>query len=189
MALSGPLSYSAEPRNNAVALTKVIFLLGSIAELCVQIFRRYMKIRLTKAFTFDMAHGLPGYDGACRNIHGHTYQLEVTVIGEPLDDPGNPKNGMVMDFKVLKAIVKKKILEVFDHALVLPEASPKELLSALRNDGQKLVTLPFQPTCERLLIYLVETMEEDLPAGVSLHRVRLYETPTSFAEWTRYDNS
>lgn len=146
-----------------------------------------MKIRLTKIFTFDMAHGLPGYDGACRNIHGHTYQLEVTVIGEPLNEPGHPKNGMVMDFKVLKAIVKEKILEVFDHALVLPQASSKELLSALRNDGQKLVTLPFQPTCENLLIYMVEAIGAELPAGVALQVVRLYETPTSFAEWNRED--
>lgn len=147
-----------------------------------------MKIRLTKTFTFDMAHLLRGYDGACRNIHGHTYHLEVTVIGTPLNHPGHPKDGMVMDLKELKNIVKEKILERFDHSLVLPELDSEELIRTLASEGHKLVTLPFQPTCENLLLYIVETIQHELPQDVRLFSVKLYETPSSFAEWTQSDN-
>jgi 6-pyruvoyltetrahydropterin/6-carboxytetrahydropterin synthase len=66
-----------------------------------------------------MAHALKGYDGPCRNIHGHSYELYVTVIGKPLNDAGSPKNGMLMDFGDLKKIVRKCIVEEFDHGLVL----------------------------------------------------------------------
>ena len=68
-----------------------------------------------------MAHALLGYDGPCRNIHGHTYYLSVTVIGEPQQDASDPKLGMVMDFSDLKKIVNEKVICVFDHVLVLNE--------------------------------------------------------------------
>jgi len=64
------------------------------------------KIRITKQFTFETAHALYGYDGKCRNIHGHSYKLDVTVIGEPITDMDNVKCGMVIDFGDLKHIVK-----------------------------------------------------------------------------------
>ena len=68
-------------------------------------------IRLTKEFSFEMAHSLSGYDGACREIHGHSYKLFVTVQGEPNADPNNPKYGMVMDFGELKRIVGRLIVD------------------------------------------------------------------------------
>mgnify|MGYP001087225704 CR=1 FL=1 len=77
------------------------------------------KIRLTKEFSFEAAHLLEGYDGACREIHGHSYRLFVTVKGCPADDDTNPKCGMVMDFGVLKSIVNEEVVSRFDHALVL----------------------------------------------------------------------
>ena len=64
------------------------------------------KIRLTKIFHFDTGHALAGYDGKCRNVHGHSYTLEVTVAGEPIQDPNHVKFGMVIDFGDLKNIVK-----------------------------------------------------------------------------------
>ncbi|HQQ12325.1 MAG TPA: 6-carboxytetrahydropterin synthase, partial [Bacteroidales bacterium] len=63
------------------------------------------KIRITKEFKFEMAHALLGYDGPCRNVHGHSYELIVTVIGEPIAETGHVKLGMVMDFGDLKRIV------------------------------------------------------------------------------------
>ena len=75
------------------------------------------KIRITKKFSFEMAHALYNYDGLCRNIHGHTYKLEVTLLGEAQKNAGQPKDGMVMDFGALKKLVNKKIVHVFDHAL------------------------------------------------------------------------
>ena len=70
------------------------------------------KIRITKHFDFETAHALYGYDGKCKNIHGHSYHLHVTVIGIPIDDDQDPKNGMVMDFGDLKVIVKNEIIKL-----------------------------------------------------------------------------
>ena len=79
-------------------------------------------IRLTKEFSFEAAHALDGYDGPCREIHGHSYRLFVTVAGRPVADPENPKYGMVMDFGVLKRIVNEQIVSRFDHAFVLRDS-------------------------------------------------------------------
>jgi 6-pyruvoyltetrahydropterin/6-carboxytetrahydropterin synthase len=64
------------------------------------------KIRVTKFYDFEMAHALWNYDGLCKNIHGHTYKLYVTVMGVPCNDSDDQKNGMVIDFGDLKRIVK-----------------------------------------------------------------------------------
>ncbi len=73
-------------------------------------------IRLTKEFSFEAAHALDGYDGPCREIHGHSYRLFVTVKGRPSTTEGDPKCGMVLDFGVLKRIVHEEIVARFDHA-------------------------------------------------------------------------
>ena len=69
-------------------------------------------IRITKRFSFETGHALYGYDGKCRNVHGHSYKLFVTVIGHPISDTTHVKLGMVIDFSDLKVIVKNKILGV-----------------------------------------------------------------------------
>ena len=135
-----------------------------------------------------MAHALKDYDGLCRHIHGHSYTLEITVVGTPLDDEGHPKNGMVMDFKDLKKIVKSQIVEKFDHALVMSAKSNPKLIEALQEDGHKLILTDYQPTCELMLLDYVEVVKSQLPAHVSLLSMRLHETQTSFAEWFAADN-
>ena len=70
-------------------------------------------VRITKQFTFETGHALYGYDGKCRNVHGHSYKLSVTVIGLPISDPEHVKQGMVMDFGDLKTIVNKEIVDKF----------------------------------------------------------------------------
>ena len=81
-------------------------------------------IRLTKEFSFEAAHALDGYDGPCREIHGHSYRLFVTVKGRPSTTEGDPKCGMVLDFGVLKRIVHEEIVARFDHwARRSPDAS------------------------------------------------------------------
>ena len=82
------------------------------------------KIRVTKVFTFDMAHALFGYDGPCKNIHGHTYRLSVSLIGEQIADETNPNHGMVIDFTDFKKIVKEQVVDVFDHTLVMKADTP-----------------------------------------------------------------
>lgn len=145
------------------------------------------KIRLTKHFTFESAHALFNYDGKCSHLHGHSYHFYVTVIGEPEQDPGSPKCGMVMDFGLLKRIVNEEIVDKFDHSVVLNAKSqlPNEALSLPMFEN--VITFPFQPTCENLLIHFAERISSRLPQGVSLKKLKLYETADSYAEWCDED--
>ena len=134
-----------------------------------------MELRVTKLFSFEMAHALTGYDGRCRNIHGYSYKLAVTVGGEAAAAPS--PQGMVMDFSSLKAIVSEHIVEPFDHALVLSQQScfPHDLPT-------KTIVLPFEPTTEYLLQHFASLLTPHLPAGVALRSIRLHETESSYAE-------
>jgi 6-pyruvoyltetrahydropterin/6-carboxytetrahydropterin synthase len=146
------------------------------------------KVRVTKKFTFDMAHALFGYDGPCKNIHGHTYHLSVTLMGTPLADPSNVKLGMVVDFGDLKTLVKDTILNEFDHALVLNEEAPYSKSEVISNEFEKVILVPYQPTCENLLLDFVSRLKPLFPAAMKLTSIRLEETPSSFAEWNQGDN-
>ena len=146
------------------------------------------KIRLTKEFGFEMAHALWNYDGACKNIHGHSYKLFVTIIGSPVSDPADPKFGMILDFKDLKLMVKEPIVDFFDHSLVLYQEADGEVLSQVRSMYEKVHLFDFQPTCENLLIFIVDTIQGYLPQSLKLHSVKLYETATSYGEWYAEDN-
>lgn len=145
------------------------------------------KIRLTRLFSFEMAHALNGYDGACRNIHGHSYKLQVTVIGTPLEATEHPKNGMVMDFGNLKKLVYHAILDELDHALLLPDTSNPELVETLQKLHHKLVLTPYQPTCENMLLDFKTRLQNLMPLHVELHSIKLWETQNSFAEWYAAD--
>ena len=140
-------------------------------------------IRLTKIFHFDMAHVLKDYDGPCRNIHGHSYELRVTVKGEPICDPANPKNGMVMDLHDLKCLVNDNIVSLLDHAFVVSSAMPADFISIVRRDFEKVVVVDYQPTSENLIMDMVSRLQPLLPANVALHSIRLQETPGSYGEW------
>ena len=146
-------------------------------------------IRLTRQFSFEAAHALEGYDGACREVHGHSYKLLVTVKGEPEGDERSPKFGMVMDFGDLKRIVNEQIVKPFDHAFVLRRSGANNgLYEFLRDRFERIVMVEFQPTCENMLDDFARRISMRLPAGVVLHSLRLHETATSYAEWYAEDN-
>jgi 6-pyruvoyltetrahydropterin/6-carboxytetrahydropterin synthase len=145
-------------------------------------------IRVTKEFTFEMAHALWNYDGPCRNVHGHSYRLFVTLSGVPVVEPGNSKNGMVIDFTDLKSIVEKEIVKVFDHAIVLSRRFDKDKTEMFTKMFGNTVLVDYQPTCENLVSDFSNRIIPNLPAGVKLHSLKLYETSTSFAEWYASDN-
>ena len=110
-------------------------------------------IRITKKFDFEAGHALYGYDGKCKNLHGHSYKLLVTVIGTPINDPHNVKNGMVIDFGDLKRIVQEQIITPFDHAMVFNSNSPhQELAESLPTKGHNIISVTYQPTSENLVI-------------------------------------
>ena len=134
-----------------------------------------------------MAHALLGYDGLCKNIHGHSYTLVVTVIGTPIGTSGSPKVGMLIDFKDLKHIIKTRIVDRFDHALVLNNDSPKDLLEMMMKNYEKIVLTDYQPTTENMIADMAEEIRVLLPSNLKLYSLRLRETPTSYAEWYAED--
>ena len=146
------------------------------------------KIRVTKEFDFEMAHALWNYDGACKNIHGHSYRLFVTIAGFPNEDPDDSKFGMVLDFKDLKFIIKGPVVDFLDHSLAVYREADGESLSAVINMYEKVHIFDFQPTCENLVLYIVEKIRSLLSIGLELHSVKLIETATSYAEWYAADN-
>lgn len=145
-------------------------------------------IRVTKEFPFEMAHVLLNYDGPCKNVHGHSYRLFVTLSGSPSDNPDSPKNGMVIDFSDLKSIIKKQIINVFDHSIVLSSKIDKEKSEMLSKMFGNTVLVDYQPTCENLVTDFAGRIASQLPSGVKLHSLKLYETANSFAEWFASDN-
>lgn len=145
-------------------------------------------IRVTKKFTFDMAHALYGYDGPCKNIHGHTYVLSVTLKGKALLSDNHPKNGMVIDFTDFKKIVKEQVINVFDHSLVLNANSPHANLKDITDTFEKVNYVAYQPSCENLLTDMLKRIITHLPQHISINNIKLEETPTSYAEWYAEDN-
>lgn len=142
------------------------------------------KVKLTKRFTFDMAHALYNHGGQCKNIHGHTYHLEVTVEGFPRQKPNTSDDGMVMDFGEMKQIVKTSVLDSLDHTLVLNQHAPYANDHSFLSQFEKVILLPFQPTCENLVLYMVNILIGQFGQDVKLYSLRLDETPTSYAVWT-----
>ncbi len=146
------------------------------------------KIRITKQFSFETGHALYGYDGKCRNVHGHSYKLNVTVIGTPIGDSDHVKLGMVIDFGDLKYIVKSEIVDKFDHATVFNKNTPHvKLAEELKNHGHNVILVDYQPTSENMVIDFAEKISKHLPAHVQLHSLKLHETESSFAEWYAAD--
>lgn len=146
-------------------------------------------IRITKQFSFETGHALYGYDGKCRNVHGHSYRLDVTVIGKPISDNTHVKYGMVIDFSDLKKIVKDEIVSVFDHATVFNKNTPHvELAKELEDRGHNILLVDYQPTSEMMVIDFANKIKNRLPENIKLHSLKLQETATSFAEWFASDN-
>ena len=147
------------------------------------------KIRITKQFDFETGHALYGYDGKCKNVHGHSYKLAVTVIGTPIEDKTNVKYGMVIDFGDLKKIVMSEIVDKFDHATVFNKNTPHiELARELESRGHSIILVDYQPTSEMMLTDFAEKIKKHLPESVKLHSLKLQETGTSHAEWFASDN-
>ncbi len=143
------------------------------------------KIKLTKAFSLDIRHALYKYDGEPKDTYGPSVQLQITVSGYPLVEPNHPKDGMVVDFIDLKNTIKEIIITPFNHAVILNEKSHSGLKAHLKGIHEKIIEVPFQPTCENILLYFVELLQDtfkEMP-NVELARLRLYETVSSYVEW------
>lgn len=138
-------------------------------------------LRVTKIFRFETAHAIFGYAGSCRNIHGHSYVLHVTVQQAVANDEFLSAPGFVIDFKELKAIVKEAVIDRFDHRILLSDAylNKHPNLTSLDN----LEVWRVEPTAENILLQVKNKLQELLPASVALSSLKLYETADSYAEW------
>ncbi len=145
-------------------------------------------IRVTKSFNFAMAHALDNYQGLCKNIHGHSYQLNVTVRGETAQSATSPKNGMLIDFSDLKKLINTHIVDHWDHSLMLNADTNPAVIKEVTTHYERVMIVPFQPTTENLLAYLAEKIQSILPEGVKLYALKLSESQNSYAEWVASDN-
>ena len=143
------------------------------------------KVRVTKEFDFEAAHALDGYNGKCRDIHGHSYHLRVTVIGNPIEDTSNIKCGMIIDFSEIKRIVNREIIDIFDHAFVVRSDSR---FKGIEENNSRILYVDYQPTCENLVLDFSKRISAALPENVKLLSIFLRETASSYAEWYASDN-
>ena len=147
-------------------------------------------IRITKRFSFEAGHALYGYDGKCKNLHGHSYKLSVTVIGTPITDKTNQKFGMVIDFTDLKRIVTEEIVDKFDHATIFNKNTPHvKLAKTLKDEGHNVLLVDYQPTTECMVTDFARKITKRLPINLKLHSLKLQETESSYAEWVSTDNN
>jgi 6-pyruvoyltetrahydropterin/6-carboxytetrahydropterin synthase len=146
--------------------------------LCIQFLSEM--IRLTKVFRFETAHAIHGYNGQCKDIHGHSYVLHATVAGQANNDDYIPAPGFVFDFKDLKK-AGVEIVETLDHKLVLSKdyiAVHPEI-----TNHANVVIWDFEPTAENILLYVKGVFLRNLPEEIKLVQLKIYETENSYAEW------
>ena len=127
--------------------------------------------------SFDSAHFLSGYDGKCRNIHGHRWKVEAVIKSSALIENGQQR-GMVTDFSILKRNLKEAA-DNFDHALIYERGSLKEnTLACLKDENFRLIEVEFRPTAENLAKYFYSIMKSN---GYGVDSVTVYETPNNCA--------
>lgn len=135
------------------------------------------EVSVCKIFTFDAAHQLIGHKGKCSNLHGHTYKLEVVLRGVPSVADGESGEGFVIDFSDIKTIVKQTVVDRLDHAFLAMGNEP--VLETLKATGSKVAVLSFRTTAENMSAYIAYEL---IKASLPVYSVKLWETPTSWAE-------
>jgi 6-pyruvoyltetrahydropterin/6-carboxytetrahydropterin synthase len=140
-------------------------------------------IAITKVVRFEAAHAIYGYAGPCAHIHGHSYELHVTIAAKDQTDGFIEGTGIMVDFKELKAWLQELVIKIFDHKLVLSKA----YLAATTNTflQQEVVVFDAEPTAENLLIHIQKEITGKIPSHLTLLSLRLWETRDSYAEWLK----
>ena len=139
-------------------------------------------LSITKIFHFEMAHAIYGYAGTCKNIHGHSYKLHVTLSAAKNETDYIPAPGFLADFKDIKKWVQASVIEKFDHCLLLSAdfITTNPTISSLKN----LVIFEAEPTAENLLIHIRLMLVNIFPDNLKLIHLKLFETKDSYAEWS-----
>ncbi len=139
-------------------------------------------ISITKIFRFEAAHAIHHYPGSCAHIHGHSYELHVTVQAKEPTENFIQGLGIIIDFKDLKTLVQACAIKLLDHKLILSEA----YLAATKKDfsGEELVVFEVEPTAENMLLFIRDQIQSKLPEPIRLNSLKLWETRDSYAEWS-----
>lgn len=148
-------------------------------------------MKITRRLEFDAGHRIPDHTSQCRHLHGHRYALEITLAGEVIEAAGKPYNGMVMDFAEVKAIARRLVVDLWDHAFLV-HAADTQLVEFLRSlPDHKTVVLERVPTAENLARIAFEILApayRDVYGNhLRLERVRVYETPNCWADFSASD--
>ncbi len=143
-------------------------------------------MQITTRLEFDTGHRIPHHKSQCRNLHGHRYAIEITLSGEIIQNEVASEDGMVMDFSDVKAIAKRTIVDVWDHAFIVYQHD-KVVLDFLQSlPDHKTVIFPTVPTAENMAqeaFKLLNNQYQDTYGNqLKLEKVRLYETPNNWAD-------
>jgi 6-pyruvoyltetrahydropterin/6-carboxytetrahydropterin synthase len=143
-------------------------------------------MQITTRLEFDAGHRIPDHKSQCRNLHGHRYALEITLSGDIINQEKTSENGMVMDFSDVKQIARDSVVDVWDHAFLVykNDAEVLNFLNSLPN--HKTVIFPSVPTAENMAAeafrILKNQYKDTYGNHLKLERVRLFETPNSWAD-------
>jgi 6-pyruvoyltetrahydropterin/6-carboxytetrahydropterin synthase len=143
-------------------------------------------MQITTRLEFDAGHRIPDHKSQCRNLHGHRYALEITLSGDIISQEKASENGMVMDFSDVKQIARNSVVDVWDHAFLVykNDAQVLDFLNTLPN--HKTVIFSSVPTAENMAaeaFRILQNQYKDVYGNhLKLERVRLFETPNSWAD-------
>jgi 6-pyruvoyltetrahydropterin/6-carboxytetrahydropterin synthase len=143
-------------------------------------------MHITTRLEFDAGHRIPSHKSQCRNLHGHRYAIEITLSGDIILQEGISENGMVMDFSDVKAIARRAVVDVWDHAFLVYRGD-QVILDFLRTlPEHKTVVMETVPTAENMAAEAFRILQAEYRDTygnhLKLERVRLYETPNSWAD-------
>lgn len=145
-------------------------------------------ITITRKLEFDAGHRIPDHKSQCRNLHGHRYTLEITLVGEVIEEEGSSDNGMIMDFSDVKALAKEHLVDVWDHAFLVyaKDNAVRSFLATIPD--HKTVVIDKIPTVENLASTAFNTLrtvyQDRYGTGLRLQKLVLHETPNCWAEIT-----
>jgi 6-pyruvoyltetrahydropterin/6-carboxytetrahydropterin synthase len=143
-------------------------------------------MQITTRLEFDAGHRIPSHKSQCRNLHGHRYALEITLSGDIIRQDGLSENGMVMDFSDVKEIARRAVVDVWDHAFLVYRGDSAILDFLHTLPDHKTVVMDAVPTAENMAAeafrILRSEYQDNYGNHLKLERVRLYETPNSWAD-------
>ncbi|HZV62719.1 MAG TPA: 6-carboxytetrahydropterin synthase QueD [Methylophilaceae bacterium] len=145
-------------------------------------------MQITTRLEFDAGHRIPSHKSQCRNLHGHRYAIEITLTGDIIMQEGASENGMLMDFSDVKAIARQAVVDIWDHAFIVYKGDTEVLTFLNTLPNHKTVVMDTVPTAENMAAEAFRILNgcyKDLYGNhLRLERVRLYETPNSWADAT-----